>query len=90
MKFSWPFKESPLSSSTFQACVNLCLNPFQSEMEADEESVQISDLSTIGNLNGYKIPSCIAQLVTCLAKDACPTADPGVASLIPTQSHALV
>ena len=29
----------------------------------------------------------IAQLVTCLATDVCFTADPGVASLIPVQSH---
>ena len=29
----------------------------------------------------------VAQSVTCLAKDACLTAYPGVASLIPAQSH---
>ena len=32
----------------------------------------------------------IAQSVTCLAIDACMTADPGVASLIPVRSHSFV
>ena len=32
-------------------------------------------------------PGRVAQLVTCLATDACLTADPGVASSIPAQSH---
>ena len=34
-----------------------------------------------------KIPCRIAQSVTCLATDACLTADPGVASSIPAWSH---
>ena len=33
---------------------------------------------------------CVAQLVTCLATDACLTADPGVASSIQTRSHTFV
>ena len=37
-----------------------------------------------------QIPGHIAQLVMCLATDACPTADPGVTSLIPVQSHTFV
>ena len=36
------------------------------------------------------IPGRVAQLVTCLATDACLTADPGVASLIPARSHTFV
>ena len=32
----------------------------------------------------------IEQSVMCLATDACLTADPGVASLIPARSHAFV
>ena len=32
----------------------------------------------------------VAQLVMCLATDACLTADPGVMSLIPTRSHTFV
>ena len=36
------------------------------------------------------IPSHVAQSVTCLATDACLTAIPGVASLIPARSHTLV
>ena len=35
-------------------------------------------------------PGRVAQSVTCLATDACLTADPGVASSIPFQSHTLV
>ena len=33
------------------------------------------------------IPGCVALLVTCLTEDKCLTADPGVASPIPAQSH---
>ena len=36
------------------------------------------------------IPGRVAQLVVCLATDACLTADPGVASSIPARSHTLV
>ena len=35
-------------------------------------------------------PVRVAQSVTCLARDACLTADPGVASLIPIRSHTFV
>ena len=37
-----------------------------------------------------EIPGRVAQSVTCLATDACLTADPGVASSIPAQSHTFV
>ena len=36
------------------------------------------------------MPGRVAQSVTCLATDACLTADPGVASLIPVRSHTFV
>ena len=36
------------------------------------------------------LPGRIAQSVTCLATDACLTADPGVASSIPARSHTFV
>ena len=36
------------------------------------------------------IPGCVAQSVTCLVTDACLTADPGVGTLIPAQSHTFV
>ena len=36
------------------------------------------------------IPGRVAQSVTCLATDACLTADPGVASLIRARSHTFV
>ena len=35
-------------------------------------------------------PGRVAQWVTCLATDACLTADPGVASSIPVRSHTFV
>ena len=35
-------------------------------------------------------PGRVAQSVTCLATDACLTADPGVASPIPARSHTFV
>ena len=37
-----------------------------------------------------KLPGRVAQSVTCLATDACLTADPGVASSIPVRSHTFV
>ena len=36
------------------------------------------------------VPGRVAQLVTCLATDACLTADPGVASSIPARYHTFV
>ena len=36
------------------------------------------------------LPGRVAQSVTCLATDACLTADPGVASSIPAQYHTFV
>ena len=38
----------------------------------------------------FRLPGRVAQLVTCLATDASLTADPGVASSIPTRSHTFV
>ena len=43
------------------------------------------------NLNyKNKIPGRVVQSVTCLATDACLTADPGVASSIPARYHTFV
>ena len=36
------------------------------------------------------MPGRVAQSVTCLATDACLTADPGVANSIPVRSHTFV
>ena len=36
------------------------------------------------------VPGRVAQSVTCLATDACLTAEPGVASSIPARSHTFV
>ena len=56
-------------------------------------------LNLLSCLNGYHTkttdtkklqPGRVAQSVTCLATDACLTADPGVASSIPVRSHTFV
>ena len=41
-------------------------------------------------LGPHCLPGRVAQSVTCLATDACLTADPGVTSLIPVWSHTFV
>ena len=48
--------------------------------------------STMGSrsVNSLKKPGRVAQSVTCLATDACLTADPGVASSIPVWYHTFV
>ena len=40
-----------------------------------------------GIISFPSVPGRVAQSVTCLATDACLTADPGVASSIPVRSH---
>ena len=46
----------------------------------------------IGALTDHQCdkPGHVAQSLSCLATDACLTADPGVASSIPTRSHTFV
>ena len=44
----------------------------------------------LGRLYQSLLPGCVAQWVTCLATDACPTADLGVESLISVRSHTFV
>ena len=44
----------------------------------------------IYNVPRQVLPGRVAQSVTCLATDACLTADPGVASSIPARSHTFV
>ena len=43
-----------------------------------------------GNNPNLDLPGRVVQSVTCLATDACLTADPGVASSIPARSHTFV
>ena len=52
----------------------------------------IRDSESIDHLciNPIHMPGRVAQSVTCLATDACLTADPGVASSIPLRSHTFV
>ena len=48
--------------------------------------------NTIGfkRVKGSMLPGRVAQSVTCLATDACLTADPGVTSSIPARYHTFV
>ena len=59
--------------------ISIRIQPFQSKQGCkDQESIQSST------------PGRVAQSVTCLATDACLTADPGVASSIPARYHTFV
>ena len=57
------------------------------------KSINILNILTIHTYLSAKrqrMPGRVAQSVTCLATDACLTADPGVASSIPVRSHTFV
>ena len=62
----------------------------------DQELIQSSTTPNPGyqwesdNITIRHQPGRVAQSVTCLATDACLTADPGVASSIPVRSHTFV
>ena len=45
---------------------------------------------TMNRTSNDVVPGRVAQSVTCLATDACLTADPGVASSIPARYHTFV
>ena len=47
-------------------------------------------LTNANKISVLVVPGRVAQSVTCLATDACLTADPGVASSIPAQYHTFV
>ena len=51
---------------------------------------KVSGWNSLCSLKYSTVPGRVAQLVTCLATDACLTADPGVASSIPGRSHTFV
>ena len=48
------------------------------------------DTDEMPHNTAFHLPGRVAQSVTCLATDACLTADPGVASSIPVRSHTFV
>ena len=52
--------------------------------------VLVHDMLSECALQMYEPPGRVAQSVTCLATDACLTADPGVASSIPARYHTFV
>ena len=53
------------------------------------QNVTLLDITCRSPFIQYK-PGRVAQSVTCLATDACLTADPGVASSIPVRYHTFV
>ena len=55
-----------------------------------KEVIMIDYIAQGRTINGAYKPGRVAQLVTCLATDACLTEDSGVASLIPVRSHTFV
>ena len=54
--------------------------------------ININSLPTTASADNFckYLPGRVAQSVTCLATDACLTADPEVASSIPVRSHTFV
>ena len=57
-------------------------------MKCRMNRVQIDPFNSM--IHQVSKPGRVVQSVTCLATDACLTADPGVASLIPVWSHTFV
>ena len=57
---------------------------------ASRYSTSASRYQSRSSINIPGVPGCVAQSVTCMAKDACLTAGPGVASSIPAWSHTFV
>ena len=62
---------------------------FTREGNSDPPSKGASPFSPMGDIT-VDLPGHVAQSVTCLATDASLTADPGVASSIPSRSHTFV
>ena len=63
--------------------VSFFQNHVVKQLEADPICVNLAILHVLP-------PGRVAQSVTCLARDTCLTADPGVASSIPARSHTFV
>ena len=65
------------------------MTPVRLEPAASQSRVKHSTTEPLRS-HYWEIPGRVAQLVTCLATDACLTADPGVVSSIPARSHTFV
>ena len=63
---------------------------FISMVNTTSESLKTIKVFLFLHFNIYEQPGRVGQSVTCLATDACLTADPGVASSIPARSHTFV
>ena len=75
-KVSWPF------------CISKQM--YHKTLKELTKQFIIKSNSILFQIIQFDMPGCVAQSVTCLATDACLTADPGVASSIPVRSHTFV
>ena len=66
--------------------LNQDVSCFENSMDPGPGVIKLFSIST----QLSTLPGRVAQLVACLATDACLTADPGVASSIPVRSHTFV
>ena len=87
------FRESILKSDAILKPYNIHL--YDLLMNSDESSLDdiVNSFVGIAATQVYcntLLPGRVAQSVTCLATDACLTADPGVASSIPVRPHTFV
>ena len=63
---------------------------FEKKSADDKKNMQNYPVGKELHVTVLCTPGRVAQSVTCLATDACLTADPGVASSIPVRSHTFV
>ena len=77
---------SEFNNQTFLQSMQ-CINPYSNLCQV---LILILKYMLLQLLVDLVIPGRVAQSVTCLATDACLTADPGVASSIPARSHTFV
>ena len=78
--------------SSVQFSGNVCAAYSKSRRKNSVELALLIDRVSVYEVicHSLFVPGRVAQLVTCLATDACLTADPGVASSIPVRSHTFV
>ena len=75
------------------ACRTNCVlkaKPGKLDIKRREPGILLINLHIVSLFKLAVIPGRVAQSITCLATDACLTADPGVASSIPARYHTFV
>ena len=80
-----------LSRGSTDIYADICTVYVSNSMSFSTVCRQVRDFSAgVRSVTSTPTPGRVAQSVTCLAIDACLTADPGVASSIPARSHTFV